>query len=115
VISEPYVKIIVILPIYLGLDNCTSIYQHDKNIVKITAKNVVSEDPTWVGTARNMEVISDEYSHFRFTEITWRIPRHRLMVLPLLSFGFELCSPCFLPGALNHTPFWTEHNPKTVY
>lgn len=71
--NEPYVQITVILPICLHLDERIFCYNVNGKNIEITTKNIVSKTETWLGTAHNMEVDSDEFSHFRFTQLMVKI------------------------------------------
>ncbi len=73
--TESYAQIGVVLPVCLHLDGRTFVVQVEDKRVELTTHNIASEEPTWVDTATNMEVRSDEFSHFRFTVVTAKIPQ----------------------------------------
>jgi len=81
-VDEPYAQISGVLPICLHLDERIFTIQIGEKTVEITTHNVSSEEPTWVGTAKNMEVDLDDFSHFRFTGITTKIPHDKPNVGP---------------------------------
>jgi hypothetical protein len=73
-IPEPFFQISVVLPICLHLDSREFKFRWNDQMIEIVCQNIVSRDNTWKGKAENMEVRSDEFSHFRFTNVTARIP-----------------------------------------
>ncbi len=73
-IPEPFVQISAALPICLHLDTREFRFRWSDQLIEIVCQNIVNTDKTWKGKAENMEVRSDEFSHFRFTNLTARIP-----------------------------------------
>ncbi len=71
---EPYIRITVVLPVCLHLDDRIFTCEWEGMTVELRTQNIASEQETWVGTAKNMEVKSDAFSHFRFTGVTMMIP-----------------------------------------
>ncbi len=70
-----YIEITVTLPICLHLDGRTFIMPFKQNTsAEIRTNNVFNNQSTHLGYATNCEVISDSFSHFRFTEITVKFP-----------------------------------------
>lgn len=70
-----YVVITAVLPVCLHLDNWVyTIPYRKETIIQIQPVDVFRAQKTYVGEVKNGEVISDEYSHFRFTEVAVRIP-----------------------------------------
>jgi hypothetical protein len=73
--DKDYLLIKVTLPICLHLDD-RSFYIISKKGTKIEIKteNYFYEKETPLGTGINIEVLSDEFSHFRFTRVLVKIP-----------------------------------------
>lgn len=73
--SIDYVEFTVTLPICLHLDETEfSINYKRDSLIKIVNKIIHSEESTHLGTATNVEVLSDSFSHFRFTQLIITIP-----------------------------------------
>jgi len=71
----PSIVISTTLPICLHLGSRTFRIPHRSNTeILISTENIFSEEPTYLGTAKNAEVDSDTFSHFRFTRIAVGIP-----------------------------------------
>lgn len=74
-LSDYYVLITVVLPVCLHLDSRTFYLPYRNGThIEILTENFFSEKETYLGSGRNVEVESDEFSHFRFTRIRMRIP-----------------------------------------
>jgi len=71
---EPYLQITVVLPVCLHLDDRNFTCEWEGMTVELRTQHIASEQETWAGRARNMEVRSDEFSHFRFTSVTMMVP-----------------------------------------
>jgi|GEM_PF-2360007 len=73
--NDLYVAIRATLPVCLHLDERSFDVRLDSSsIVSIRTQNFFSEEPTYLGTARNAEIMSDSFSHFRFTTLVVTIP-----------------------------------------
>jgi hypothetical protein len=70
-----YILIKVTLPICLHLDNRPFyISFKEGRKIEIRTENIFYEKETYIGSGKNIEVLSDEFSHFRFTRVYIKIP-----------------------------------------
>lgn len=73
--NNNYLLIKVALPICLHLDSRPFYIISKKGTkIEIITENYFYEKETHLGTGKNIEVLSDEFSHFRFTRISIKIP-----------------------------------------
>lgn len=73
--DDYYVIITVVVPVCLHLDNRTFYLPYRNGArIEIQTENFFSEKETYLGSGKNVEVESDEFSHFRFTRIRMKIP-----------------------------------------
>jgi hypothetical protein len=73
--NKSYLLIKVALPICLHLDSRPFyIISKEGGKIKIITENFFYEKETHLGTGKNIEVLSDEFSHFRFTRLSIKIP-----------------------------------------
>jgi hypothetical protein len=73
--DKSYLLIKVALPICLHLDiRPFYIISKDGRKIEIKTENYFYEKETHLGTGKNIEVLSDEFSHFRFTRVSIKIP-----------------------------------------
>jgi len=70
---KPFIEVIATLPICLHLDDRSFRFSDSDRLIEITTSNEISKDATWIGEAKNMEVSSDKFSHFRFTKFKLKI------------------------------------------
>lgn len=70
-----YVELTVTLPICLHLNETEFFIKYKRDTsIKIVNKIIHSEESTPLGTGTNVEVLSDSFSHFRFTQLIITIP-----------------------------------------
>lgn len=70
-----YVEFTVTLPICLHLNETEFFIKYKRDTsIKIVNKIIHSEESTPLGTGTNVEVLSDSFSHFRFTQLIITIP-----------------------------------------
>ncbi len=73
--TELYVTITATLPVCLHLDGRTFHVPSEANAhIAVRTENFFSKVPTYAGTANNAEILSDSFSHFRFTSLIVTIP-----------------------------------------
>lgn len=74
-IPTKHIEFTVTLPICLHLDEREFLIDYKKDSkIKIENRIIFNKEETFLGMAINMEVLSDSFSHFRFTELLITIP-----------------------------------------